>query len=138
MTKLPAVTEFHRAQVAHLQQAIFALENAKSRIMYAIGNSAIGVVYLQQVDTLIENVNNDITNIWDIYELALHEQLNTLQCTKNDGRGVSCVRGIVSEISRGDTDGAKAVTRTEWDKIRSYPDIAHWLKLNGFADKDWV
>jgi hypothetical protein len=71
-------------------------------------------------------------------KIALNEQLYALQCPKNEGRGVSCVRSIVSEISRGDTEGAKTITSIEWDKIRSYPDIAQWLKNNGFADPTWV
>lgn len=62
----------------------------------------------------------------------LAAKLRTLQAVKNDGRGVSCVRTIVSELERGDLTGALAVTNNESDKIRSYMDIVQVLREAGF------
>lgn len=74
----------------------------------------------------------------NMIKISLNDQLYALQCPKNEGRGVSCVRSIANEILRGDTESAKIITSIEWDKIRSYPDIAQWLKNNGFANPFWV
>ena len=62
----------------------------------------------------------------------LEVELDKLQAKKNDGRGVSCVRAIVSELSRGDVCGALAVTSNESDKIRGYKDIVRVLRKVGF------
>lgn len=62
----------------------------------------------------------------------LGKRLDKLQAKKNDGRGVSCVRAIVSELSRGDVCGALAVTSNESDKIRGYKDIVRVLRKVGF------
>lgn len=62
----------------------------------------------------------------------LGSRLDKLQAKKNDGRGVSCVRAIVSELSRGDVCGALAVTSNESDKIRGYKDIVRVLRKVGF------
>lgn len=62
----------------------------------------------------------------------LSKRLDKLQAKKNDGRGVSCVRAIVSELSRGDVCGALAVTSNESDKIRGYKDIVRVLRKVGF------
>lgn len=54
----------------------------------------------------------------------LADKLEALQATKNDGRGVSCVRDIILYLRRNDIEGAKAVYDCDGDKIcGSYPDI---------------
>lgn len=55
------------------------------------------------------------------------DELETLQAEKNSGRGVSCVRTAVVYLRRGDVEKAVACCHNEWDKIRSYPDIADFV-----------
>lgn len=62
---------------------------------------------------------------------GIAEQLTSLQAVKNGGRGVSCVRGVVSELERGDLTGALAIINNESDKIRSYDDIVAVLRDAG-------
>lgn len=68
--------------------------------------------------------------------VILADELNKLQEWHNHGRGISCVRQIVSEISRGDHAGAQAIASTDWDKIAFYPDVAEWLKSRAYAAPD--
>ena len=55
--------------------------------------------------------------------LDLADKLDELQAPKNDNRGGLCVRGVIFALRRGNIDEAKAISRNEGDKIRSYPDI---------------
>ena len=55
-------------------------------------------------------------------------ELDTLQAEQNTGRGVSCIRGIVHCLRRGDINTAKRVYQSEGDKIREYPKIQEWLE----------
>ena len=71
----------------------------------------------------------------NVNEIAA-DRLDELQAEKNDGRGVSCVRVIVSELRRNDKASAATVANTDWDKIRSYPDIARYLKVIGLVKAD--
>lgn len=50
-------------------------------------------------------------------------KLSSLEKTKNDGRGVQCVRDLLKALQR-DRREAEAIISNEWDKIRSYSDIA--------------
>jgi hypothetical protein len=58
----------------------------------------------------------------------LADKLDELQVSKNDGRGVSCVRGIIFELRRGNVDSAKAICNNEGDKLRNYPDIVKLIE----------
>lgn len=49
--------------------------------------------------------------------------LKTLEAKQNSGRGVSCVRSIISHIENNKNDEALACCFNENDKIRNYPDI---------------
>ena len=66
----------------------------------------------------------------------LADTLDQLQAKENNGRGVSCVRGIVSELRRYNLSGAQAIANNEYDKIRSYPEIKAVVDENfGTEDK---
>ncbi len=70
---------------------------------------------------------------------ALSLELFSLQAQHNNGRGISCVRGVCSELDRGQIDGAKAIINTDSDKMRSYPDVVAVLKRVGFWEEiDWA
>lgn len=56
------------------------------------------------------------------------KQLSKLEATKNNGRGVSCVRTIIQYILKGFTNLATACALNEDDKISSYPDIKNLLR----------
>lgn len=58
----------------------------------------------------------------------LSEKLNGLQSVENDGRGVTCIRAIVTELNRGNIEGAKAIYINEGDKIENYPEIKQLLE----------
>lgn len=62
----------------------------------------------------------------------LARKLDGLQSTKNDGRGVECVRSISTWLRRGDLTSARAVAQNEADKVRNYPDIVAALREIGF------
>jgi hypothetical protein len=59
------------------------------------------------------------------------DQLDELQSVANNGRGVSCVRTVITYLRRGDFDSAKAVIETEHDKIENYPEIVQVLEERG-------
>lgn len=70
---------------------------------------------------------------------ALALELFAIQAQHNDGRGISCVRGVCSELERGQIDGARAIVNTDSDKMRSYPDVVAVLKRIGFWEEiDWA
>lgn len=60
------------------------------------------------------------------------EELDKLQATKNDGRGVSCVRTICDYLKRGDISSALAVAVNESDKLSNYDDIVEALCDAGY------
>ena len=51
------------------------------------------------------------------------EELEALEKTKNNGRGVSCVNTALFYLRQGDKQSAFAVCMNESDKISSYPDL---------------
>jgi hypothetical protein len=82
----------------------------------------------------------DVQNYGALLKLKnelLANDLEALQSQHNDGRGITCVRGIVSELRRGDANGAAAIAHNDWDKIANYRDVAEWLQKNEFAEKEW-
>ena len=84
---------------------------------------------------------------------TLIDQLEELQAKENSGRGICCVRSIITWLRKEDLDSAKACTQNEWDKIRSYPLVARKLyeifpevredhvrisKKFGFKNEEWI
>lgn len=66
----------------------------------------------------------------------LADTLDQLQAVENDGRGVSCVRGVVGELRRSNRAGAEAIANNDYDKIRNYPEIKRVVDENfGTEDK---
>lgn len=63
----------------------------------------------------------------------LADELGEMQASKNNGRGVECVRWIVDDLRRGDIDAARADYRNQSDKYDNYPDIRKFLKDAGIA-----
>lgn len=63
------------------------------------------------------------------------DALDDLQKSKNNGRGVSCVKTFIDYLKMGMTKEALAVYNNESDKIMSYPDIYKMIK-NKFGIKD--
>jgi predicted ATP-dependent serine protease len=56
--------------------------------------------------------------------ISLALELDELQSTKNEGRGISCVRTIITFLNRAQLDLAKNVYEVDGDKICNvYPDI---------------
>lgn len=55
------------------------------------------------------------------------KNLRSLESQQNDGRGVSCVRSVITYLERGDIGSARAVADTDHDKIRNYPTIEDCL-----------
>jgi hypothetical protein len=67
---------------------------------------------------------------------GLAEELDILQLNENDGRGINCVRDIISSLRRSDLEDAKAISYNEADKISSYPEVKKFLVENLFKDED--
>jgi len=61
------------------------------------------------------------------------DTLDQLQSKENGGRGVSCVRTIITVLRQNDLGGARAVCFNEGDKIRSYPEIRQFVVEELFA-----
>ncbi|MDX1535896.1 MAG: hypothetical protein R3346_04015 [Candidatus Spechtbacterales bacterium] len=59
---------------------------------------------------------------------TLANNLDELQASENEGRGISCVRTIAAYLRAGDKKTARAICLNESDKIRSYPEIYGLLK----------
>jgi hypothetical protein len=70
--------------------------------------------------TLDEHKNNEIA-----------DRFEKLQMYENDGRGVSCVKGIVSYLRRGDFRSAEIMAFNEDDKIHNYL-LIHNLSIQTF------
>lgn len=66
--------------------------------------------------------------------LDLANRLDELQKTKNNGLGVSCVRGVISYLRRGDFIAAQAWARTDHDKLDNYPDIEALMESYGLFE----
>lgn len=69
--------------------------------------------------------------------INLGKELHDMQQFLNSGRGISCVRQVASDLMRGDFEGAQAIAHTDWDKIRSYKQIAQFMKQNKIAKENW-
>lgn len=67
------------------------------------------------------------------FEENLANELDALQSRENKGRGISCVRQIVSYLRMRDIESAKAIYKTDADKIRNYPEIDEILRDKLFS-----
>ncbi len=63
-----------------------------------------------------------------IIRLAQADELDALQAEQNEGRGVCCVRSIVSCLRKHDGPCAKRVYQSEGDKIYQYPELQKWFE----------
>lgn len=59
------LSKFEKESVSAMQQAIFNLQQAKEKIRYVRGNSDVGRSYIENIDSVIENLHEDIANIWE-------------------------------------------------------------------------
>ena len=65
--------------------------------------------------------------------LFIAEKLENLEKEKNNGRGIQCVKTVITCLKKEKLDTAKAVVSNEWDKISSYDDIAILPKEKGLV-----
>jgi hypothetical protein len=61
-------------------------------------------------------------------DVKMLKSLKEMEKVQNNGRGVSCVRSIISYIKKGDMGSANATCFNENDKIRNYPEIQGLLR----------
>lgn len=54
-------------------------------------------------------------------------ELSDLQDQENEGRGVRCIQDIAKHLANYGLEYAISACRTDWDKIRNYPTIAHYI-----------
>jgi len=57
------------------------------------------------------------------------QKMIELEAQANNGRGVSCVRGIIATIKQGDIKGALAWYRLDSDKLRQYPELRAHMRI---------
>lgn len=55
------------------------------------------------------------------------DDLESLQATYNQGRGITCVKTIIVYLRRNELEHATSIRRLEGDKTRSYPDVEKML-----------
>ncbi|MCD6434935.1 MAG: hypothetical protein J7L15_00885 [Clostridiales bacterium] len=60
----------------------------------------------------------------EIYDI---DRLDELQMVENEGRGIICVKYIISSLRREDIKEAIYVYKWEGDKIRAYPLVQQWF-----------
>lgn len=54
---------------------------------------------------------------------SLVDELDALQSQQNDGRGISCVRAMITLCRQKQYTKAKWVRQTEGDKTQAYPEV---------------
>jgi len=67
MIDLSKMSEYHKDQISYLQQGVWSLQQARAKIFFARGNSDAGKCYLENIDSLINELEDDINNIYDEY-----------------------------------------------------------------------
>jgi len=65
------------------------------------------------------------------------EELDAMQASKNEGRGVSAVRTVVFYLKQGDWESAKTVAEHDNDKIRYHPEIRQWMLGKDILKPGW-
>lgn len=74
-----------------------------------------------------------------VEEIDKLEEVNNMQ---NQGRGIQCVKGIISTLRIGNFDMAQRIRQWDGDKTRSYPEVEKVLtklfgcRLHGKIDCD--
>jgi hypothetical protein len=58
------------------------------------------------------------------------QKLKELQAVENEGRGINCVRFILTLLNTHQVDKAKIAYQNEGDKICSYPLVQQWFYEN--------
>ena len=61
---LKTISQFHKEQIHHLQNAIWNLERAEENIKYAKGNPNLEKVYLANIECIKDDLQDDINNIF--------------------------------------------------------------------------
>lgn len=59
--------------------------------------------------------------------------LENVNNSQNNGRGVGCVKSIITYLRLNKLEDAKIVCRTDFDKIRNYPEIVKLLQQFGLV-----
>ena len=68
-----SLSKLQKEQISILQQAVWDLEKAHEKILYAKGNSEIGQCYARDIAGLISNILEDIDNIHDSAPTRVHK-----------------------------------------------------------------
>jgi len=58
------------------------------------------------------------------------QKLKELQEVENGGRGIACVKDIISALNRDNLITAQHLYQWEGDKIISYPHVQKWFSKN--------
>jgi hypothetical protein len=74
-------------------------------------------------------------------DAELFKLLRDTEAKQNEGRGVQCVKSVLTYIGAGKMKDAEAVVDWDHDKLRSYPDIQRVLadifpKYNEWLHRD--
>lgn len=70
-------------------------------------------------------MNSEMQNTESLPELI--KKLAELQAAENSGRGISCVRSILTHLEHDDFAAAQTVRMVDGDKTRSYPAVEQLL-----------
>lgn len=58
------------------------------------------------------------------------DELDKLQSLENEGRGVQCVRQMITYLRAGDFGSAWSTYQTDGDKTRQYPELERALRTH--------
>ena len=64
--------------------------------------------------------------------IRLGDELYTLQMDWDSGLGIPVIREIALELYRQDPEEAKQLVSSNWHLICKYPQIANWIRQEGF------
>ena len=98
----------------------------------------VALSYLKEHGYLYHPTSDDPVTFEIECAIYVADQLDELQRSENEGRGVGCVKAIVVFLMAEQIDEAKTCAHNEWDKIRSYPTIVDFLKKKGLAEEKWI
>lgn len=75
----------------------------------------------------------NLDKLRSIYRLIrLGDELYTLQMERHNGLGIPIIREIALELYRQDPEEAKQLVSSNWHLICKYPQIANWIRQEGF------
>ncbi len=55
------------------------------------------------------------------------DTLSALESVENEGRGINCVRDVISNLKRNNTIGARSIREWDGDKTRGYHRVENQL-----------